>query len=252
MFPGVKGSGRRDISWNGLSPLLVTYHHPKSPVSEAFRTLRTSLHFASPRSQLRLLVVTSAGPEEGKSTVAANLAIALAQAENRVLLVDADLRKPIQHKLFQVPSSPGLTNVLVDGLPVEQASVDLPIQGLSLLPSGPIPPNPSELLGSAPMEKLLKECMARYDYVLLDTPPVISVADTMVISSKVDGIILVIRAGVTRTDIVRDTKEMIEQAQGKIVGVVLNGVRYSGDEYRYYYYYGHSSPRHDENGKKGA
>ncbi|MGB9868285.1 MAG: CpsD/CapB family tyrosine-protein kinase [Bacillota bacterium] len=252
MVFGLKKGGRYGVSTNGMSPLLVTYHHPKSPVSEAFRTLRTSLHFTSPGSQLRLLAVTSAGPEEGKSTVAANLAIALAQAGNRVLIVDSDLRKPVQHKLFQVPASPGVTNVLVDGLPVEKATVDLSIEGLSLLPSGPIPPNPSELLGSGPMENLLKECTTRFAYVLLDTPPVLSVADTMVVCSRLDGVILVVRAGVTRTDMVREAKEMIEQARGKIVGVVLNGVRYSSDEYRYYYYYSHHGETRDRNVQRGV
>lgn len=255
---GAHGQGQTLNGSDGsaLSKMLITYHHPKSPVSEAFRTLRTNLHYASPEKVLRLLGLTSAGPEEGKSVVTANLAITLAQQGKKVLLMDCDLRKPMVHKLFGVPSSPGITNVLVDGTPLDTLASKAPVQGLTVIPAGPIPPNPSELLGSSSMDQLLQEVSERFDYVLLDTPPVVSVTDAVVLSSRLDGLILVVHAGVTRTQLVKEAKKNIEQAQGNLIGVVLNGVRYSSGDYRYYYYYSHGyggyGHHHHDNGHEEA
>jgi capsular exopolysaccharide synthesis family protein len=185
-------------------------------------------------------MITSAGPEEGKSTVIANLAVTMAQTSKQTLLVDADLRRPMLHKLLKTRQHPGLTNILVDGIEPDEAIVATGVQNLSLLPSGPIPPNPAELLDSEAMRDLWPQLRDRYDQVLVDTPPTIALTDAAVLASQVDGIILVIQAGETRIDVARETKELLTHAGGKILGAVLNGVKYGGDSYyRYYYYYGH-------------
>jgi capsular exopolysaccharide synthesis family protein len=231
---------------------LVTKRHPRSPVSEAFRTLRTNLSYTSPDQPLRSLLFTSAGPEEGKSTVAANLAVVLAQAGSRVLVVDADLRKPVMHKAFKLENRRGLTNALVEDLDFAELvrSTDLP--GLFVLTSGPIPPNPAELLGSARMQRLLPALAAAYDLVLVDTPPVLAVTDAAVLAPLVDGAILVARAGVTRTDLLKEAKEALERTGVRLLGAVLNGLRPDTEGYYYYhyrYYYGDGAGRRTDRGE---
>lgn len=217
-------------------PLLITKRHPKSPVAEAFRTLRTNLGYTSPDRPLKSILVTSAGPEEGKSTLSANLAVVLAQAGSRVLVIDADLRKPVMHKIFELENRRGLTNALVeDADPAELVrATDLP--GLFVLTSGPIPPNPAELLGSARMQRLLPRLVAGYDLVLVDTPPVLAVTDAAVLAPLVDGAILVARSGVTRTDMLREAKEALERTGVRLLGAVLNGLKPETDGYYYYHY----------------
>lgn len=222
---------------------LITRHHPKSPVSEAFRSLRTSLHFVGANQQYRSLLVTSPGPTEGKSTVLSNLAVTLAQSGKRVLVVDADLRKPNQHKIFEIPNSAGLTNVLVGESEFSETVRDTGVDNLSLLTSGPIPPNPSELLESEGMRALLEQAKDQYDFVLVDSPPVLPITDAAVMASQVDGILLVVKSGQTRVDLAKEAKDTLANARGKIVGVILNQIRYDGDDYRYYYYYGHDRKR---------
>lgn len=217
---------------------LLTFTKPKSPIAEAYRTLRTNIHFSALDNPYKTIMVTSAGPGEGKSTTLANLAVAMAQAKLRVLIVDCDLRKPVQHKIFQVSNKVGLTNVLVDHLPVEQSVQPTKVANLSLLTSGPIPPNPSELLGSDRMRELLKNLKEQYDVILVDSPPAVAVTDAAVLSAQVDGVILVLRSGVAKIDMARQAKEQIEKANGKIIGTILYGVKFSGEDYHYYYYYG--------------
>ncbi|MDH7577582.1 MAG: CpsD/CapB family tyrosine-protein kinase [Bacillota bacterium] len=220
----------------------ITHWHPKSPFAEAYRTLRTSIHFSSSGQPLQTLLITSAGPSEGKSTTLANLAISMAQAGGRVLVVDADLRKPSQHKIFGALNGAGLTNWLVEGTPLDEVIQETEVPGLWILPCGPIPPNPSELLGSRRMEDLLKETRARFDTVLFDSPPVVAVTDATVLAPGMDGVVLVIRAKVARIDMTREAKELLEKTGARLIGVVLNATHLPADDY-YYYYYGEKRRR---------
>jgi capsular exopolysaccharide synthesis family protein len=203
---------------------LVTLTHPRSPAAEAYRTLRTNLYFSSLDTPVRSLVITSAAPGEGKSTVLANLAVVMAQGEKRTVLVDADLRRPSLHELFGVPNERGLTTMFMD----KQAIVNPPLtpapgtDGLQLLTAGMLPPNPAELLGSRRMEDIIEALLARADVVLFDAPPIIAVTDAAVLGTKTDGLLLVVNAGQTRRDHAQRAKELLEKVKVRLIGVVLN------------------------------
>ena len=210
---------------------------PRSPAAEAFRTLRTSLHYVVDRDSCKVILITSVNPEDGKTIITTNLAVSLAQAGEKVLVVDGDIRKPRCHRVFALSNRVGLTNMLVDAVDLQAAAQQSSIAGLSVLTSGPIPPNPAELLESKAMSDVLQLARSQYDHVLVDSPPAGALADATILASKVDGIILVITAGETRVDDARDVKESLERAKGKVLGAVLNRVRYSTKDYRYRYYY---------------
>ncbi len=220
---------------NNRPESLITVTTPRSPISEAYRTLRTNLEFSSLDRPVKTMVVTSPGPEEGKSTTLANLAVTLARAEKRVILVDCDLRRPSQHQIFGLKNGVGLTTMAVD----DEAMTAPPVQetevsGLWLLPSGPVPPNPSELLGSRRMEEIIDVLSQRADIVLFDAPPIIAVTDAAVLSSKVDGVLLVINAGGTKRDHAQKAKALLEKVNAHLVGAVLNNVRIDTSLHRYY------------------
>ena len=222
---------------NGI-PRVISQTHPKSIIAEAFRTLRTNVNFSSAAGKpLHTLMVTSSGPEEGKSTTVANLSVVLAQAGYKVLIVDADLRKPVQNKIFQLDNHKGLTNLLVEDLEPSDLIRPTILEGLDILTTGPIPPNPSELLASQRMKELLDFFSEKYQIVLVDTPPAIAVTDAVVLATLVDGAILVIRGGMSRIEMVRDAKAVLDKTGVRIIGTVLNGVKMQGDNYYYYYYY---------------
>ncbi|MGD8855780.1 MAG: CpsD/CapB family tyrosine-protein kinase [Chloroflexota bacterium] len=199
---------------------LITLSDPRSPVSEAYRTLRTNLSFSSLDEPIRTLVVTSPAPDEGKSTTVANLAVTMAQGGRRTILVDCDLRRPALHKLFDCQAEPGLTNLLLeeDGRPALQQTQ---VEGLQLLSSGPLPPNPADLLGSQKIDKVIASLAEAADVVLFDAPPVIAVTDAAVLGAKVDGVLLVISAGKTRREHAERAKEMLARANVRIVGAAL-------------------------------
>jgi len=222
---------------------LITSSKPKSPIAEAYRTLRTNIHFSGLDNPYKTIMVTSAGPGEGKSTTLANLGVAMAQAGKQVLLVDCDLRKPVQHKIFEVPNNKGVTNVLVEQLRPDDIIHPTMMENLFLLSSGPIPPNPSELLSSERMKNLVEGLKKQYDAVLFDAPPALAVTDAALLSSRVDGVILVLKSGAAKIDMAQQAKEQIEKANGKFIGSVLYGVSYSGEDYHYYYYYGEKKGR---------
>lgn len=216
---------------------LITQRHPRSAVAEAYRTLRTNLGFASVDHACRSILVTSPGPEHGKSTTAANLAIVLAQAGQKVLLADCDLRKPDIHRLFSLDNAAGLTNTLIQGRdPVELAHPG-PVKNLTVLTSGPVPPNPAELLGSDRVRSLWPQLLERFDSVIIDTPPVLAVTDSVLLSRQIDGVILVVSAGVSRVEVIQQAKEQLAKASARIIGVVLNKVKIPSRDYHYYYYY---------------
>lgn len=214
---------------------LISALDPKSPITEQYRTIRTNIQFASIDKELKMLMVTSAGPGDGKSTTAANLAVTIAQQGKRVLLVDADLRKPTVHYTFNLTNTFGLTSVLTRQMTLEEAFVESSIQGLSILPSGPIPPNPAELLGSVSMETFLKNAKEMFDQVIFDTPPVLAVTDAQILANKCDGVILVVSSGKTEIEEATKAKEMLIASQGKLLGAVLNNKKLTDSDYYYYY-----------------
>ena len=214
---------------------LITMTESRSPISEAYRTLRTNLDFAGLDRALKTLVVTSAGVSEGKSTTLANLAIVSAQAGRRVILVDADLRRPSLHKIFGLANDTGLTTMMMD----EAALASPPlcktgVEGLSILPSGPLPPNPAEVVGSRRMEEIIAALAERADQVLFDTPPVVAVTDAAVLATKVDGVILVVSAGHTRRDHARAAVQRLQQINARLVGAVLTNVQVDTGLKEYY------------------
>nr|WP_226528051.1 CpsD/CapB family tyrosine-protein kinase [Metabacillus niabensis] len=207
---------------------------PKSPIAEQFRTIRTNIQFSNVDEELQTMIVTSSGPAEGKSTTTANLAVVFAQQGKRVLLIDADLRKPTVHYTFRTENHIGLSNVLTRQSSLEEAVTLTAQDKLWVLASGPIPPNPSELLGSKGMKNLLEQAKDQYDVIILDTPPVLAVTDAQVLANLTDGVVLVVSSGKTEIDAAKKSKELLESAKAKILGVVLNNKKVQDSQYYYY------------------
>ncbi|MDZ7374414.1 MAG: polysaccharide biosynthesis tyrosine autokinase [candidate division KSB1 bacterium] len=233
LHPSANGDAE---AWE-LSSRLVAHFRPKSPISEAYRTVRTNIQYSRPDQTPRVLLVTSPGPGEGKSTTVANLAITFAQLGNRTLLVDADLRRPILHRIFGIDRNTGLTNCIVGRESLENVVRPTPIENLYVIACGPLPPNPAEILGSDSMKHLLKRMAEEYDAVLLDSPPILAVTDSLVLSTEVDGVVLVVRAGQTDRQAALRGFASLEKVGGKILGVLLNGIRVESVYGSYYYYY---------------
>lgn len=205
------------------TPNLVTLTDPRSPASEAYRTLRTNLQFASLEQPLVTLVVTSAGPDEGKSTTLANLAVTMAQGGKPTILVDCDLRRPSQHTIWDMPNEEGLTTALISESKTPRLALQATgVDDLKLLTSGPLPPNPADLIGSARMEAIIEALKKQADMVLFDAPPVTAVTDAALLASKLDGALLVLRAGGTRREHAEQARALLEKGQTRIVGAVLN------------------------------
>ena len=222
-----------------IEPVVSKY--PKSVSAEAYRTLRTNIQLSNLDHPPRFLVITSAGPLEGKSTTTLNLAVALAQRESKILLVDGDLRKSTIHKVLHLDNSTGLADSILNHGSLEAAIKRLDsVANLSVLTSGSAPSNPSELLGSSRMRSLVEQVKKEYDYVVFDTPPLMSVSDGAVLASQADGILIVISPGKLRREIARHTKELLDRIGTPVLGCVLNGVEPSHSNYYYYYHYYHS------------
>ena len=218
---------------------LVAHNDPKSPVAEAYRTLRTNLSFVFMDKPCKTILFTSTNPQDGKSTTIANVAVTMAQAGNKVIVVDCDLRKPVLHKIFNLANHRGLTNAMMQQLSLEELVHEKVVPNLDVLTSGPIPPNPAEML-SSPRSKALWDRLAEaYDYVLIDSPPVLAVADASILASGVDGVILVIGSASTRINLAQEAKEQLLKANVNIIGAVLNGMNMKSSDYQYYYYYSH-------------
>ncbi len=214
---------------------LITVSDPRSPISEAYRTLRTNLDFAGLDRALRTLVVTSAGVGEGKSTTLANLAVVSAQAGRKITLVDADLRRPTLHEIFGLDNSVGLTTMMMDEAVLASPPLQATgVEGLTVLTSGPLPPNPAELMGSRRMEEVIAALVERADQVLFDTPPVVAVTDAAVLATKVDGVLLVISAGKTRREVARAAVQRLQQINARLVGTVLTNVQMGAGFTGYY------------------
>ncbi|MCJ0571883.1 CpsD/CapB family tyrosine-protein kinase [Enterococcus cecorum] len=215
---------------------LITLLNPNSPISEQYRTVRTNLQFAVAGDQpLRSMAVVSSGPGEGKSTSSANLAVVFAQAGRRVLLVDADMRKATVHKTFGLSNEVGLSNLVSGQQSASSVIQPSGVDNLSVMTAGPTPPNPAELLNSRRMNVVMEELYQMFDLIVFDLPPVMTVSDGLIMASKTDGTVVVIREGVTRKDSIIEAKNRLIQAKARILGVIYNGVEQMNESSYYYY-----------------
>lgn len=232
---------RKDRERFSVDRDLVVHKEPKSSVAECCRTVRTNLMFMATSRPLNSLIVTSPNPLEGKTTVAISLAITMAQGGNRVLLIDTDLRRPRIHRAFGLLSSVGVTSVLVEEYSLQEAAQPTDVPGLFVLPSGPIPPNPAELLQTTRFAALVEKACEQYDRVIFDSPPLAVVTDSAVIASQVSGVVLVVHSDRTTRDAVRSSTKQLVTVNANLVGAVINGVdltangRYGYGGYYYYY-----------------
>lgn len=220
------------------SDKLVTSLPLKSTIAESYRTLRTNIQFASvDREQIKTILVTSTQPGEGKTVTSANLSIVMAQADIKTVYIHADLRRPTGHKIFGLQNVKGLTTYLVGQASIEEIIQDTDIPNLQVITSGPIPPNPAELLASKKMENFLEELKLKFDMIIIDTPPVLAVTDATVLSQKVDGCLLVVSSGITSKEMASKAKNQLMNAKAPLLGVILNNKKLSKKEYNTYYYY---------------
>lgn len=226
------GNGRR-----GRPVVVLSSLSPDDPAVEAYRALRTNVTFVGAEKPLQLIAVTSPGPGEGKSTTAANLALTLAQGGSRTLLVDGDLRRPLLHRAFGLVQDPGLTDVLIGTATAREAVRPGVVENLDVLPSGSTPPNPSELLGSEAMQRLVDDLRHEYDYVVVDTPPTLPVTDAAIVATMADGTVLVMRSGETEETAAQRAVEQLRRVRARIAGAVLNRVTPRHDHYYTYYSY---------------
>ncbi|MFB9861025.1 CpsD/CapB family tyrosine-protein kinase [Salinicoccus siamensis] len=217
---------------------LIVEKQPKSPVSEQFRTVRTNIMYSNIDTEIKTVLVTSATPAAGKSTTAANLAVAYAQSGKRTVLIDADLRRPTMHYTFEMTNQRGMSTAIVNDVPVENIVRETEIENLDLITSGPIPPNPSELLSSKKMVHLLKTFSMHYDMVIIDSPPLLAVTDAQVLSKITDGTVLVTNVAANNRDRLLEAKDLLKKADANILGVVMNNKKMNTKKDDYYYYYG--------------
>jgi polysaccharide biosynthesis transport protein len=214
---------------------LLVHAQPKSSVAECCRAIRTNLLFMSPEKPFRSMLVTSSGPQEGKSTMVMNLGIAMAQSGARVLLVDTDMRRPRLHRAFGVPSERGVSALLVGEGDLDEAIKSTEIPNLFVLPCGPVPPNPAELLHTRAFEELLATLTTRFDRVILDSPPLGAVADAAVLATRVDGTLMVLKAGATRRELARRAVRTLADVQARVFGAILNNINLNDPKYGEYY-----------------
>ncbi|MEP7290106.1 MAG: CpsD/CapB family tyrosine-protein kinase [Chloroflexota bacterium] len=215
-------------------PKLITLQDPTSPAAEAFRTLRTNILFSALDKPIKTLLVTSPAPDEGKSSTVANLAVTMAQAGHVTILVDGDLRRPAQHTLWEIPNERGLTSMMLDSTLSKPPVQNVGIDNLSILTSGPLPPNPADLLSAHRMDDILQLLAGEAEYVLFDAPPVLAVTDTALLASKLDALLLVIKAGSTRRDQAQRAKEVLQRANIRVIGVALSNAPRDSNMTPYY------------------
>jgi protein-tyrosine kinase len=219
-----------------------------SMAAEAYRTLRTNISLSQVDRPIQSLLVTSCIPREGKSTTVANLGVTFAMAQKKVLIIDADLRRPILHRLFGIPNNQGLTHSLSDAVEFEQILSPTNVPNLWVVTCGIIPPNPSELLGSQKMKAFIERAKQQFDLVLLDSPPISSLADASILGAIVDGVLFIVKVNMANRDLITKAKAQLQTVGANIIGVVLNDVDIKGDGYyRYYYYY-----NYEYYGQKGS
>ncbi|MGE5704693.1 MAG: CpsD/CapB family tyrosine-protein kinase [Clostridia bacterium] len=215
---------------------LLCYSESRSPVAEAYRTLRTNILFIDHAKIIKTLMVTSAQPDEGKTTTICNLAIVFAQSGKRVLIVDGDLRKPSLHRMFRLPNQKGLTDLLLHEDKFVDVVQSIEDMGIDVLTSGTVPPNPTELIGTPYMRELLRYLTNQYDLVLVDTPPVLPVSDSQVFASFLDAVLLVVRSGIVKIESAQKAKSLLEHVGANVIGVILNDKQVDDSAYMYYEY----------------
>ncbi|ODA40307.1 Tyrosine-protein kinase EpsD [Desulfosporosinus sp. BG] len=214
--------------------------------------LRTNIQFTSVDLETQKIMITSSGPREGKSHTVANLAVSMAQSGKSVLIIDADLRNPTQHKLFGLDNGEGLSVFLVQDQDYCKYIRETAVPGVMVLPAGPVPPNPAELVGSKRMKLLIEEVSEQFDMLLIDTPPVIAVTDAAILAQEVDGVILVLASGEVNKGYAQKAKEQLDKLGVKILGAVLNKVDMNTKEYYYYYYYNASDDTKKKHNRRSS
>lgn len=232
---------------------LITIKDPKSPISEAYRTLRTNIQFSSFDKKLQSIVVTSSGPGEGKTTTSCNLAVVMAQTGSKTILIDCDQRKPSVHKSFKMSNEMGLSDFLAGTVEFKDVTRSSGAENLTIITSGTRPPNPSELLSSKKMKDFVEGLKEEYEYIIIDSPPIVAVTDAQLIASFADGSLLVTSSGEVEREAAMKSKELLDKVNSKIVGVVLNKLEVSEKGYYgyyYQYYYGHERDHKGHKAKK--
>jgi len=230
---------------------LVCLNAPKSTASESYRGIRTNILFSSAEKAPQVILLSSPGPREGKTMTATNLAITMAQSGSRVMLLDCDLRRPKIHRMFGLKKDRGMTNLLVGNATFEETVVHSKLlSNLDILFSGPVPPNPSEMLGSERMKQLLGELRKHYDRIIIDSPPITAVTDAAILGKIVDGVVLVIRAGQTVREVAKNSVNQLQSVGANVLGAVLNAVDIGKDKYYYYYYYQYYHYYYGDDGEK--
>lgn len=231
--------------------MLIVEREPKSIAAEAYRTLRTNIQYSSFDKELKTIIVTSSEPSEGKTVTSGNLALAMAQSDKKVLLIDCDLRRPNIHKKFNISNEIGLSNYLVGEASLEKVLIKYN-ENLFLIPAGTIPPNPAEMLASKKMKSFLDALEEKFDCILIDTPPVIAVTDAQILSTIVDGVLLVVASGQAGKQSAIKAKELLLKVKANILGTVLTKVPLNkGKEYGYSYYYYYGNGEENTKGSKG-
>lgn len=223
-------AAERQANQNGLSPALVYYHRPGSREAEAYRSFRTTIYHSTKDSKDKIIQITSAEPGDGKSTTSANLAIAIAQSGKKVLLIDADLRRPTMHTLFALPQDVGLTDVLLNEVEWHAAVRATRLENLSVLTAGLCPQNPAELLSSPRLPEMLDHARPMYDVIIIDTPPILAVSDPAIVSPFIDGLLLVVRMGKNKRAAAERARELIDSHGIRLYGVIINDVNYASDD----------------------
>lgn len=216
---------------------IVTQHDPKSPISEAYRTLRTNFQFATIQKKPKTIMVTSSVPGEGKTTTAVNMAVTFADSGMRVLIIDTDLRRPHVHHVLKMKRGPGLADVLREGIDIHSVTRQTRVRNLSIVSSGRVPPNPSELIGSQRMRDLMAELGSEFDLVICDAPSILVVTDPVLLATEVDALVLVVAVDNARRETIIRGKELLATARANVAGVVVNGLKATRRHYYYYYYY---------------
>lgn len=256
IVPEAAHERRKLLDSNNSCPVeLITSGHPKSMLSEAYRSIRTSILLSTSGKPPRIIAISSPNPGEGKTTTVVNTAIALSQTGVRVIIIDADMRKPRLHKIFGKENGVGLSNFLSGNAELESVIKNSEIPNLYYIPSGPIPPNPSELLGSALFKDMIESLGSRFHHLVIDSPPLLAFSDSVIISTNVDGVIMVVIDGKTPRETLQRSKEVLLQVDARILGVVINRAKIRGGEYgsyyhRYYYYYGKEEKEISRNDRK--
>lgn len=229
---------------------LIAIRNPLAPVSESYRTLRTNIKFSSVDKDIKVIMLTSSGPGEGKSTTASNLAVVMAQVGNKTIIIDCDQRKPTLHKVFGLSNELGISDILAKEIKFEEAVQGTGQENLHVITSGTRPPNPAELVASGAMKDFLESLREKYDTIIIDTPPIIAVTDAQLLSRYADGCILVIASQQADRDAAMKAKALLEKVDAKILGVVLNKVDLSHKGYYGAYYSYYSEDEVDKNKRR--